>query len=66
MQRTADALTVELGHEPTRNQLAAQLGVDTEALERLEEDVHRATVLNYDSIVEQGGEELLPAGEAPP
>jgi RNA polymerase sigma factor for flagellar operon FliA len=66
MQRTADALAVELGHEPTRNQLAAQLGVDTEALERLEEDVHRATVLNYDSIVEQGGEELLPAGEAPP
>jgi RNA polymerase sigma factor FliA len=66
MQRTADALAVELGHEPTRNQLAAQLGVDTQALERLEEDVHRATVLNYDSIVEQGGEELLPTDEAPP
>src|SRR6266540_1428516 len=45
MQRTADELAVELGHEPTR--------------------VHLATVLNYDSIVEQG-EELLPTGEAPP
>src|SRR6266536_1169507 len=65
MQRTADELAVELGHEPTRVQLAAQLGVDTQALERLEENVHRATVLNYDSIVEQG-EELLPTGEAPP
>ena len=65
MQRTADELAAELGHEPTRVQLAAQLGVDTQALERLEENVHRATVLNYDSIVEQG-EELLPTGEAPP
>jgi RNA polymerase sigma factor FliA len=66
MQRTADELAVELGHEPTRVQLASQLGVDTQALERLEEDVHRATVLNYDSIVEQGGEELLSTGEEPP
>lgn len=66
MQRTADELAVELGHEPTRHQLAAELGVDAQALERLEEDVHRATVLNYDSIVEQGGEELLPTGEEPP
>src|SRR6266498_1196585 len=41
MQRTADELAVELGHEPTRVQLAAQLGVDTQALERLEENVHR-------------------------
>src|SRR6266542_2618229 len=29
------------------------------------DELHRATVLNYDSIVEQG-EELLPTGEAPP
>ncbi len=44
----------------------AQLGVDTQALHRLTDDVHRATVLNYDSIVEQGGEELLPTGGEPP
>lgn len=66
MQRTADQLALELGHEPTRAQLAAQLGVDTQALHRLTDDVHRATVLNYDSIVEQGGEELLPTGGEPP
>ncbi len=66
MQRTADELALELGHEPTRAQLAAQLGVDTQALHRLTDDVHRATVLNYDSIVEQGGEELLPTGGEPP
>jgi len=65
MQQTADELTVELGREPTREQLAAQLGVDPKALERLEDDVHRATVLNYDSIVQQGAEDLLPAGEQP-
>src|SRR6266496_140476 len=46
MQRTADELAVELGHEPTRVQLAAQLGVDTQALERLEENVHRAYLVD--------------------
>jgi RNA polymerase sigma factor for flagellar operon FliA len=66
MQQTADELTVELGREPTKAQLAAQLGVDPKALDRLEDDVHRATVLNYDSIVQQGAEDLLPAGEQPP
>lgn len=66
MQRAADELAVELGHEPSRVQLAAQLGVDTQALDRLTDDVHRATVLNYDSIVEQGGEDLLPTGGEPP
>lgn len=66
MQRTADELALELGHEPTRAQLAAQLGLDTQALHRLTDDVHRATVLNYDSIVEQGGEDLLPTGGEPP
>lgn len=66
VQRTADDLAAELGHEPTRDQLAAQLGVDVQALDRLEDDVHRATILNYDSIVQHGGEEVLPTGEEPP
>ena len=66
MQRTADELAAQLGHEPTSAQLADKLGVDAGALQRLEDDVHRATVLNYDSIVEQGSEELLPPGDAPP
>jgi RNA polymerase sigma factor for flagellar operon FliA len=66
MQRTADELAVQLGHEPTSAQLAAKLGVGPDALQRLEDDVHRATVLNYDSIVEQGSDELLPTGDAPP
>jgi RNA polymerase sigma factor FliA len=66
MQQTADELALQLGHEPTRVQLAAQLGVDAKALDRLTDDVHRATVLNYDSIVEQGAEELLPtSGDLP-
>jgi RNA polymerase sigma factor for flagellar operon FliA len=66
MQRTADELTVELGREPTRAQLAAQLGIDPAALDRLEDDIHRATVLNYESIVQQGAEDLLPtAADAP-
>jgi RNA polymerase sigma factor for flagellar operon FliA len=66
MRRAAEELAVRLGHEPTRRQLADELGVDARALRRLEDDLHRATVLNYDSIVEQGSEELLPTGGAAP
>ena len=63
LQRAADDLTSRLGRSPTPAQLARELGVEVEAVRRLLDDVHRATVLNYDSIVEQGGDELLPAGD---
>ena len=66
LQRASDDLTSRLGRPPTPTQLARELGVEVEAVHRLLEDVHRATVLNYDSIVEQGGDELLPAGDDPP
>jgi RNA polymerase sigma factor for flagellar operon FliA len=66
LQRIADDLTSRLGRPPSPAQLAHELGVEVEAVHRLLDDVHRATVLNYDSIVEQGGDELLPAGGDPP
>jgi RNA polymerase sigma factor for flagellar operon FliA len=66
LQRAAEELTARLGRSPTPAQLARELGLEVEAVHRLQEDLHRATVLNYDSIVEQGGEELLPTAGDPP
>ncbi|HZD00284.1 MAG TPA: sigma-70 family RNA polymerase sigma factor [Actinomycetes bacterium] len=66
LQQAADDLTLRLGRSPTPAQLALELGVDVEAVHHLLEDIHRATVLNYDSIAEQGGDELLPTGDDPP
>lgn len=61
LQRAAEDLTSRLGRSPTPAQLAVELGVKVDAVHRLVEDVHRATVLNYESIVEEGGEQLLPS-----
>jgi len=47
--------------------MAAELGTDTRAVHRLVDDVHRATVLNYESIVADGdADDLLPSGERAP
>src|SRR6516165_7146724 len=51
-QRVADEIMSKCGREPTRDELAAALNVDEGTLTRLLGEVHRATVLNYDSIVE--------------
>ena len=67
MQHAADDLTLRLGRTPTTGELAAKLGTDTAALHKLAEDVHRATVLNYDSIVADGdADDLLPSGDHGP
>jgi RNA polymerase sigma factor FliA len=67
LQQAGEELTGRLGRTPTQDELAAELGTDTEALHRLLEDVHRATVLNYDSIVADGEvDDLLPSGDRAP
>ena len=68
MSRRVDAatddLTVRLGRAPRLEETAAQMGVPPDAIRRLTEDLHRATVLNYESLVMDGAaEELLPAAE---
>jgi RNA polymerase sigma factor FliA len=67
LQQATDELTVRLGRAPSQAEVAAELGVEPEVVRQLEDDVHRATVLNYDSIVTDGEvEDLLPAeGETP-
>jgi RNA polymerase sigma factor for flagellar operon FliA len=67
MQQASDELTLRLGRAPTATELATELGTDAGAVHKLVEDVHRATVLNYESIVADGdADDLLPSGEHAP
>jgi RNA polymerase sigma factor for flagellar operon FliA len=67
LQQVTDELTARHGRAPTRAELAAELGTDAGAVHKLVEDVHRATVLNYESIVADGDvDDLLPSGENGP
>jgi RNA polymerase sigma factor FliA len=63
LQQATDELTIRLGRSPSLSEVAAELGVEPEVVRKLQEDVHRATVLNYDSIVADGEvDDLLPSG----
>ena len=67
LQEAGEELTGRLGRTPTPAELAAELGTDTGAVNKLLDDVHRATVLNYESIVADGdADDLLPSGDRPP
>jgi RNA polymerase sigma factor FliA len=60
-------LTARHGRTPTPTELAAELGLARAEVDRLQADLHRATVLNYDSIVADGdAEDLLPTDQATP
>jgi RNA polymerase sigma factor FliA len=67
LQQAGEELTGRLGRAPTQAELAAELGTDTGAVHKLVGDVHRATVLNYESIVADGdADDLLPSGDHAP
>ena len=60
-------LQTKYGRTPTNEEIAAHLNMDAGAVEAVTEDVHRAVVLNYDSMVMEGGaEEILPADQRSP
>jgi RNA polymerase sigma factor for flagellar operon FliA len=62
-----EQLTSTLGRTPTSTEIAESLDMDPRMVENVAEDVHRAVVLNYDSLLESGdGEGLLPADEYSP
>jgi len=50
VRSVTDELTVTLGRTPTEGEAAAAAGLSANDVSRLNEDVHRATVLNYDSV----------------
>ena len=57
LQATQEELTNRLGRAPKPEELARSLGVAPETVHKLVDDVHRATVLNYDSLVVEGDAE---------
>lgn len=63
----ADALAMSLGRPPTREELAASLGVPRSELDSLQVDVHRAVMVSIDAETGSDGTSLdLPdTGESP-
>jgi RNA polymerase sigma factor FliA len=67
MQAVAEQLTTKLGRPPTNGELAESMNVDAKVVEKLVDDVHRATVLNYESLVLDGSfESMLSDGDSSP
>jgi RNA polymerase sigma factor FliA len=50
IRSVTDDLTVSLGRTPTASEAGAAAGLSVNEVSRLNDDVHRATVLNYDSV----------------
>jgi RNA polymerase sigma factor for flagellar operon FliA len=63
----ADALTISLGRPPTREELAASLGVPRSELDSLQVDVHRAVMVSIDAETgtDGGSLDLPDTGESP-
>jgi RNA polymerase sigma factor for flagellar operon FliA len=63
----ADALTISLGRPPSREELAASLGVARSELENLQVDVHRAVMVSIDAETgpDGGSLDLPDSGESP-
>jgi RNA polymerase sigma factor for flagellar operon FliA len=62
LQAAHEELTNRLGRTPTPEEVGRALDVPTETVHKLVDDVHRATVLNYDSLVLEGDAESFIAG----
>lgn len=62
-----DQLTACLGRAPSKAEVAERAGIDVRAVDDLADDVNRAVVLNYDSLLESGdGQSVLPADHESP
>lgn len=59
MDLTTERLTATLGRTPTIDEVAEAMGVEVSALDGLANDLHRATVLNYDSMIANGDSETV-------
>lgn len=67
MEAANDRLVASQGRTPTLDETAAEMGVETERVQRIIDDVHRGTVLNYEALVTEGQiADLLPDREPTP
>jgi RNA polymerase sigma factor for flagellar operon FliA len=67
VRSVTDDLTVALGRTPTADEAGAAAGLSAQEVSRLHDDVHRATVLNYDSVFRDSEDcDALSAAEADP
>jgi RNA polymerase sigma factor for flagellar operon FliA len=67
MEAASEKLVAKLGRPATPEELAAEMGVDVAHVDGLAQDLHRATVLNYDAMVPTGdGESVLLIGDDDP
>ena len=52
--QTTERLTCKLGRPPTPDEVADEMGVERSTIDGLAQDLHRATVLNYEAMVQSG------------
>lgn len=68
LHEAADRFASRHGRTPTPEETAAELGVDVTRVQRLRDDLHRASVLNYEALATDGSvADVLPdsGGETP-
>lgn len=59
MDLTIERLTAKLGRHPNQAELAEAMGVQPSAIRGLTTDLHRATVLNYESMLTSGDSDAV-------
>lgn len=66
MDAAQEAFIAREGRTPDKAETAREMGVDVEDVQKVVDDVHRATVLNYESLVTDGHiADVLPDENAP-
>jgi RNA polymerase sigma factor for flagellar operon FliA len=68
VEERSNALTVQLGRQPTPAEVADHLGLEAADVQRIVDDVNRAVIVHYDAVSASSGDpdELLPAGGSAP
>jgi RNA polymerase sigma factor for flagellar operon FliA len=62
LSSASEELTNRLGRIPSIEEIADHLGVEMHAVQTVTDDVHRAVVLNYDSVMADGdAEHIMPS-----